>query len=170
MNKLTTLFLAALFFIGVTAFAVSDQDQDRTTPPLSSQFLDQLTDELLYMADLCSTAEDRLSSPVHAELAGQMAAVFQQHNRELCQLIIDRGIPAKRVLSDEQERAVVSLMPLRREILTQRFEQLLRSELDTIQLMIDHQKPLLDEREVLDFVQQLENTRDDFRTKINILN
>ncbi|WP_099147933.1 hypothetical protein [Flavilitoribacter nigricans] len=137
--------------------------------PASADLLDRLTDEFQYLVDLSATAAERLDNHIHSQLALKIADNFQQQNRELCRLIIDRDIPAKREVSEEQRKAIVSLIPARDRALNARFESLLRAEFDSLETLINRHKGLIEEREILDFVDQVEITTDNFRNQIEIL-
>lgn len=169
MKNFPAIIVLLFVFVAVTAFAVSDKKKEENPLPASTSLLDRLTDELQFLVQLSETAQSRMDNEVHADLAGDISDAFQKKNRELCLLIIERSIPAKRALSEAHQKAVVSLMPARESELNARFASLLRAEFDTIQTLINRQKGLIEEREVLDFVEQVLITQDHFRDNIGIL-
>lgn len=169
MKNFPTLIVLLLVCLGVTAFAVSDKTTEDHPMPASAELLDRLTDEFLYISELAMTAEDSLHNKVQAQLAGSIAAAYQEKNRELAQLIIDRSIPAKRELSAEQNKAVISLIPTRGDELNHKFVALLQAEFESLKDLMNRQKGLIEEREIADFVEQALIIQDDFNNKIGIL-
>jgi hypothetical protein len=169
MKNYPLVIILLLTFLGVTAFAVSDKQAEKSPLPASSRLLDQLTDELLYLEELASTAETRLLNEFHAQLAGDISSTYQKKNREICQLIIAHRIPAKREISEQHEKSIAILLSSRREAMNVEFANLLRAEFDKLDQLIKHQRGLIEDSEIADFVDQLLTTQEDFRQKIGIL-
>ncbi len=169
MRNFPALIVLLLVFLAVTAFAVSERQSETDPLPASAELLDRLTDEFLYLEQLAATAEERLGNKVQAQLAGNIADIYQEKNRELCDLIIEREIPAKRDLSKAQRKAIATLIPARGDALNHSFENLLRAEFDTLQTLINQHKGLIEERDISDFVEQVLTTQEQLKNKIGIL-
>lgn len=169
MKNFPLLFVIFLVFIGLTAFAVSDDKAPENPLPASADLLDQLTDEFQYLVELSSTAQDRLNDREHIKLAQSVNGAFLKKNRELCQLIIERNIPAKREISESQQQSIISLIPNRDEKLNTHFIQLMTEEFENIDALIKQQKGLIEEREILYFVDEVLTLQEDFAGQIQQL-
>lgn len=169
MKNFPTLIIFLLVFLAITAFAVSDLPTETDPLPASAELLDRLTDEFQYLEKLAATAEERIHNDIQAQLAGKISDTYQQKNRELCELIIEREIPAKRSMSETQRKAIASLIPVRGKTLNTAFANLIRAEFDTIQTLINRRMGLIEEREVSGFIEQVLITQEHLKNKIGIL-